>query len=109
MEVLFEKFGFRMVYDAHSTLEAKLSSVIQNGNWCWSPPRSDALVKIQAGLYEVRLGSCDKPIWGASRKKGYVCSKTWEALRVKMRRFYGVNWSGFHLLFLSKLLFFGWL
>ena len=33
MGVLFEKFGFRVVYDAHSTLEAKLSSVIQNGNW----------------------------------------------------------------------------
>jgi hypothetical protein len=69
MGVLFEKFGFKMVYDAHSTLEAKLSSVIQNGNWCWGPARSEALVEIQAGLYEVRLGSCDKPIWGASRKK----------------------------------------
>jgi hypothetical protein len=83
MGVLFEKFGFRMVYDAHSTLEAKLSSVIQNANWCWGPARSEALVEIQAGLYEVRLGSCDKPIWGASRKKRYVCSNTWEALRVK--------------------------
>ena len=83
MGVLFEKFGFRMVYDAHSTLEAKLSSVIQNGNWCWGPARSEALVEVQAGLYEVRLGSFDKPIWGASRKKGYVCSETWEALRVK--------------------------
>jgi hypothetical protein len=40
-------------------------------------------VEIQAGLYEVGLGSCDKPIWGASRKKVYVCSETWEALRVK--------------------------
>jgi hypothetical protein len=28
MGVLFEKFGFKVVYDAHSTLEAKLSSVI---------------------------------------------------------------------------------
>jgi hypothetical protein len=28
MGVLFEKFGFRMVYDAHSTLEAKLSRMV---------------------------------------------------------------------------------
>jgi hypothetical protein len=66
-------------------------------------------VKIQAGLYEVRLGSCDKPIWGASRKKGYVCSKTWEALRVKNEEVLWCKLVWFHLLFLSKLLFFGWL
>ena len=83
MRVLFEKFGYRVMYDAHSTLEAKLSYVIQNGNWFWRPARSKALVEIQVGLYEVRLDSCDKLIWGASRKKVFACSDTWEALRVK--------------------------
>jgi hypothetical protein len=28
MGILFEKFGFRMVYDAHNTLEAKLSRMV---------------------------------------------------------------------------------
>jgi hypothetical protein len=31
--VLIEKFGYRAVYDAQNSLEAKLSSVIQNVNW----------------------------------------------------------------------------
>jgi hypothetical protein len=73
--VLFEQFGFKTVYDAHSTLEAKLSSVIQNGNWFWKPARLEALVEIQARLYEVGLGSCDKPVWDVSRKKVYVCAR----------------------------------
>jgi hypothetical protein len=44
--ILFEVFGYRVVYDAQSNLEAKLSSVIINGDWFWKPARSDALVEI---------------------------------------------------------------
>jgi hypothetical protein len=31
--ILLEKYGFRTVYDPQSSVEAKLSSVIYNGDW----------------------------------------------------------------------------
>jgi hypothetical protein len=39
--VLLENYGYRVVYDAQSRVEAKLSSVIFNGKWYWRPARSD--------------------------------------------------------------------
>lgn len=44
--VLFDKYGFRVVYDACSNIEAKLSSVINDGDWNWFPARCDDLVSI---------------------------------------------------------------
>jgi hypothetical protein len=88
--ILLEQFGYRAIYDAQSSLEAKLAYVIQNGIWAWRPARSEALADIQARSFEVGLGSCDKPIWDASRKKVYVCLETWEVLREKKQE---VLWS----------------
>jgi hypothetical protein len=31
--ILIDKFGYRVVYDAQSRLEAKLSTVLKNGDW----------------------------------------------------------------------------
>jgi hypothetical protein len=81
--ILLEKYGFRAVYDAQSSVEARLSSVIHDGEWVWRPARSEALVDIQTRLTEIKLGHCDKPNWIASRKGIYVSSDTWEALREK--------------------------
>ena len=53
---MIEVFGHRAVYDARSSLKAKLSSVILNGDWHWIPARSNDLVEIQAKLHEVSLG-----------------------------------------------------
>ena len=71
------------VYDAQSSVEAKLSFVILNGDWFWKPARSEALVEIQARLPDVRLGLHDKAIWTASKKGCYVSSETWQILRKK--------------------------
>ncbi|XP_059439694.1 uncharacterized protein LOC132172241 [Corylus avellana] len=81
--ILVEKYGYRVVYDAQSSVEAKLSFVIHNGEWLWKPARSEALVEIQAGLSEISLGHVDQPIWTASRNGFFVSSDTWEALREK--------------------------
>ncbi|XP_059436036.1 uncharacterized protein LOC132168952 [Corylus avellana] len=81
--ILIEQYGFRVVYDAQSNIEAKLSSVICNGDWFWRPGRSEALVDIQARLSEACLSQCDKPIWLDSKKGVYVSVETWEALRKK--------------------------
>jgi hypothetical protein len=44
-------------------MDAKLNSMLRNGEWCWKPTRFDELVVIQSRLSEVRLGVADKPIW----------------------------------------------
>jgi hypothetical protein len=64
---LVERFGFRIVYDSHSKLDAKLNSVLKNGVWCWRPAHSENLVEIQSKLLEVQLGLVDKPIWSIAR------------------------------------------
>jgi len=66
-----EKFGFRIVYDSESKLEAKLSSVLKDGIWCWRPARFEDLVEIQTKLLEVQLGIVDSPIWTISHSS--VC------------------------------------
>ncbi|XP_059436288.1 uncharacterized protein LOC132169238 [Corylus avellana] len=81
--ILFEVFGHRVVYDAHSSVEAKLSSVILNGDWFWRPARFEVLVEIQARLHEISFGPYDKPLWTVSRKDAYVSSETWDFLREK--------------------------
>jgi hypothetical protein len=60
--ILLEKYGYTTVYDAQSSAEAKLSTVIHNGDWLWRPARSEALVEIQVRLSKISLGSSDKPI-----------------------------------------------
>jgi hypothetical protein len=54
--VLIERYGFRVVYDASSGLNYKLSSVLSSGIWCWKPARSKDLVDIQSRLPERLLG-----------------------------------------------------
>jgi hypothetical protein len=66
-----------VVNDAQSSVEAKLSSVILNGDWFWKPAKSEALVEIQSRLPIVSLGLHDKAIWTASKKGCYVSSETW--------------------------------
>jgi hypothetical protein len=70
-------------------VEAKLASVIHNGDWLWRPTRSKALMEIQAKLYEISLGSMDKPIWTISKKGYCVSSDTWKVLKVKREQ---VEW-----------------
>jgi hypothetical protein len=80
---LFDNFGFRPIYDSQSQIDAKLDSVLRNGEWCWKPTRSDELVTIQSRLPEVRLGVADKPIWTIAHKGTFVSSDTWNHLRLK--------------------------
>jgi hypothetical protein len=74
--VLFEKYGYRIIYDSQSLLDSKLDSVLRNGVWCWKPARSEALVDIQSRLLEVHLGTFDKPIWSIACKGIYVSVDT---------------------------------
>lgn len=42
--VLYTHYGHRIVYDAGSNMEAKLSSVLIEKEWSWLPARSDDMV-----------------------------------------------------------------
>ena len=42
-------------YDAHSSLDAKLSTVLSNGSWSWKPARSYTFVEIHCRAMEVPL------------------------------------------------------
>jgi hypothetical protein len=81
--VLYEKYGHRVIYDSHSKLEARLDSIIQNGQWCWPTARSDHLVNIQSRLCMVPMGDEDKPKWNASKTGTFSYSDTWNSIRVK--------------------------
>lgn len=81
--VLVERYGYRIVYDSKSRLDARLESVLRNENWYWKPARSDSFVEIQSRLPEIRVGAFDKPIWTISRNGSYTCADTWDFLRKK--------------------------
>lgn len=80
---LIEKYGFRVIYDAGSHKEAKVSSIIRNGNLFWHGARSDSIVAIQSKLPEVVIGDADMPLWN-SKKGVYSCADAWEILRDKL-------------------------
>lgn len=61
--ILYEKYGFRAVYDAGSNIDAKLSVVLVNRSWRWLPARSDYIVAIQSKLHLIQLGDIDEPVW----------------------------------------------
>lgn len=48
--ILFDKYGFRFIYDAGRKLDAKLklSSVIRGRDWHWLPARSVSMVAISS-------------------------------------------------------------
>ncbi|KAI8534979.1 hypothetical protein RHMOL_Rhmol10G0139200 [Rhododendron molle] len=50
---LYKVFGEGIVNDVGSSLLAKVSSIIQNGNWHWSRQRNRAVMKIMRNLLQV--------------------------------------------------------
>ncbi|KAK1562489.1 hypothetical protein Q3G72_015568 [Acer saccharum] len=81
--VLYEKYGHRVIYDAHRKLEAQLESIIQNGQWYWPTARLDYLVNIQSRLCMVPIGDKDKPKWNVSKTGTFSCLDTWDSNRVR--------------------------
>jgi hypothetical protein len=81
--VLYEKYGHRVIYDAHSKLEAPLDSVIKDGQQNWKPTCSDQLVIIQSKSSLVSFGDKDIPHWSTSKNGMYCCSHTLDTIRVK--------------------------
>ena len=71
------------MYDAASSSNALLSSVLQEGNWIWAPARSDNLVPIQSKLCLIDFAEEDRPIWIPSKSGTQSCAETSKAIREK--------------------------
>jgi hypothetical protein len=80
---LLESFGFRVIYDSQSSIDAKVASILKNGDWHWKPAWSKELVTIQSRLSEIILGAYDNSVWTVACKGIYVSPDTWNALRKK--------------------------
>jgi hypothetical protein len=59
-----------------SSVGAKLSTIIRNGEWYWPYARSDRIVELQSKLPEVEIGDIMISLYGIA-KKGiiYICSE----------------------------------
>lgn len=80
--VLYNRFDHQELNSAASTVNAKISSILKDGQWCWQPARSNDLVSIQAGSLHIRPGQSDSVLWLPSSNI-FSCKSTWEAIQVK--------------------------
>lgn len=71
---LGDQFGFRVIYDSGFHTNAKLYSIILNGDWFWQGVRSEALVEIQSKLPGIQIGGKDTPLW-LSKKGTFSCAE----------------------------------
>ena len=71
---LQDKFGHRVVYEAASTVNAKLASVMNGRKLNWGPVRSKNLVTILHKLPMIKFGDNDKAWWIPSRIVSIVVS-----------------------------------
>jgi hypothetical protein len=78
--ILLEQYGYRVIYDARSKIDAKLATVIHDREWNWPAARSEALVNVQSKLPLVQIGEEDKAAWVPSKKECYSSRDTWEAI-----------------------------
>jgi hypothetical protein len=85
-----EKYGYRVVYDLGSMLDAKLPTVMLGKDWHWPPARSEDLVNIQSSLCFVKIGDNAEAMWAnffkkkkkrKKEKKCYAGNDTWEKIR----------------------------
>jgi hypothetical protein len=51
--ILYDKYGYRVIYDSRSSMDAKLSSVLNGRNWEWQPARSEEIEDIQSKYWSL--------------------------------------------------------
>lgn len=74
--VLYNKYGHRVVYDAASKPDSKLSSVLRDGNGVWNLAHSNDLAAIHSKLSLVRLVEEDRLLWIPSKSVQLMTSET---------------------------------
>ena len=76
----FREFEFRLEYEAVSSYDAKLSSILQDDNLICPPARSDQVVVFQAGLSQVRIAGVDSAPWILSKSSMFSYSSAWNKI-----------------------------
>jgi hypothetical protein len=59
-----------VIYDSSLSTDAKLSSILLNGDWFWPRARSEDLVEIQNKLSDRKIGQSDIPFLFGYQVKG---------------------------------------
>jgi hypothetical protein len=49
-------------------MEARVSSIIRDGDWFWPVARLDNIVEIQSRLHEVQISEADQFIWNSKNE-----------------------------------------
>ena len=60
LRVHYLKFGHTVIYDSTSSVDAKLASVVQDGNWNWGYARPENLVASLSKLPLIEFVDIDK-------------------------------------------------
>lgn len=81
--ILLDKYSFRVIYVSSNRVDAKLSSMMKNGDSNLLPARSEELVAIQICLSLVDFGAQYTPLWLPSKNLKCSCRDTWEAIGEK--------------------------
>jgi hypothetical protein len=72
---LLDRYGRRAVYDAESSVGAKLSTIIRNGEWYWPYARSDRIVELHSKLPGVEIGDIMISLYGLAKKGSIYIEK----------------------------------
>ena len=88
---LYQKFGYRIVYDAASNLKARMKEFIVNNDWVLPRAVSSDLVHVinQWPAYRPSADREDEVIWTLSNDGEFSVKSVWERLR---RRYPLVGW-----------------
>jgi len=79
-----DKYGYKAMCDTGRNMEARVSSIIRDGDWFWPVARLDNIVEIQSRLHEVQISEADQFIWN-SKNEIYSCAETLELFREKKK------------------------
>jgi hypothetical protein len=97
-----------VIYDGYSKLDARLSTIIKDGQWMWRSVRSNMLVEIQSKLCLVSVGGQDTPQWTISKFGKFSCSNTQNPIHIKHNQAELWDFVWFSL-FIPKQAFVTWL
>ncbi|KAI8564441.1 hypothetical protein RHMOL_Rhmol03G0181800 [Rhododendron molle] len=83
---LYLKYGDRVAFNMGRSLTAKVSSIINNGEWHWPRRRNPVIAEIihntDASLIPAEANE-DRVIWTLSSSESFTSKSAWSAIRTK--------------------------
>ncbi|XP_058211737.1 uncharacterized protein LOC131323919 [Rhododendron vialii] len=84
---LYKVFGEGIVNNVGSSLLGKVSSIIQNGEWCWPRQRNRAIMQLMRSTPSIlmpNIGVDDSVIWIPASNGTFSVKTAWETLRTPL-------------------------